>query len=406
MRWLLCTLLLTWLVGSSSPALAQQADELPPTLWPDGGRVACPSLRPCCVPGQEVCVDPGLSRALLAGAGTLGVAAGGTTFMVTGDSLSAGDPQGALMGVGFVGLSGAALGAVAEALTPGPPTPVDDRPSRPWVRLAWSPGGSSVQGQTVPQGLGLRLDPSLDLGHGLELQPHLGGSLDLGEHTYVDPGVPGVQSSETFPVVLRTFSRQLSAAAELSWALPSPLLRRHPLYAGALELRYRPTWELRRRTLHPGEDRQQVVEHMAAYPLNLGLRWHLSPRQRYTVYLGPRVDWVGYTEPGGDDLLRGSATVGSFYGEAWWQLDLPLGTTRGGTRATGRLNLGYIHSNLDGQRLDASAVVGYFGPVELSFDLRLRRQGGSAIQLTSGYRVATGGGAFVELGWIPARREE
>jgi len=328
-------------------------------------------------------VHPGLSRILLGGVGFAMFAAGATTFEITGDSLEAGDPQAPVMATGLIAMSGAALGALAEVLTPGPPGHVDDHPRRPLARVSFSPGGSYM--------LGVQADPTLDFGQRFSLQPHLGFSTDLGSNAYVYPDAE-----------LRSQRILLSAGAELSLRLPYPMPVRRPLYTGAVELRYKPTWELRRRTVHPGESGAQIVEHNALYPATFGFRWHTSPRQRYTVYLGPRIDWISFSDPGDSTLRRGGASLGRFYGEAWWQLDLPLIRSVGKTSALGRLNLGYIHSSLDNERFDAGAVVGYFGPVEVSFDLLLRRASAPlGVQLTAGYRVATGGGAFFEIGLAP-----
>jgi len=391
-------------LGAETEPLPEELLEIPTATWPARGREACPSLRPCCVPGEAECVHPGLARVLLGSAGGAMLAVGATTFLVTGDSLDAGDPQAAIMGTGLVAVGGAALGAVAEVLTAGPPTRVADRPRRPLVRLSVSPGGTYTLGEASPWGLGVQVDPDLGLGRQVNLQPHLGFSTDLGASQYVDPSTEVVEAGQdtTFPVALRSRHLMASAGAELSVRIPYPLPVRRPLYTGAMELRYKPMWELRRRTLHPDESNTQIVEHMALYPANLGIRWYVSPRQRYTVYLGPRVDWISFSDPGSTELRRGGASLGRFYGEAWWQLDLPLVTHVGKTTATGRFNLGYIHSQLDNQRFDVGAVVGYFGPVELAFDLLLRRSGAPlGVQLTAGYVVATGGGAFFEVGLVP-----
>lgn len=341
-------------------------------------------------------------------AGFSGVAfgTGVAIFLVTSDSLDAGDPMGALVGVGMVGLGGSALGLVTGLLAPRGEGKVADRPSRPTVRVAISPGGTSILDESAPYGFGLRLDPSFALGPSVSLQPHLGASVSLGNSTTVDPRpqnsapIAGQQSS--FPVALTTHKTKVTVGAELAVKLPYPLNVKRPWYTGAIEVRYKPGWELRRRALQPGTDARQVIEHSALYPLNLGIRWHVSPRQRFTFYVGPRIDWVSFSDPGDLSLRRGGAQLGSFYGEAWWQLDIPFAPLGGGkTSVTGRLNLGYIHSNLDGQRLDLGSIVGYLGPVELSFDLRLRkRESPVAFQVTAGYRLATGGGAFLELGFV------
>ncbi len=77
----------------------------------------------------------------------------------------------------------------------------------------------------------------------------------------------------------------------------------------------------------------------------------------------------------------------------------PLGQR--GHSVTGRLNIGYVHSNLDGPGLEVGVRIGFFGPVEVSFDLRIRRLGApTALQLTAGYRIATGGGPTFALGLV------
>lgn len=389
----------------ASPALAEEPAEnkadVPPTTWPAQGREACPSLRACCVPGEEHCVHPGLSRALLGGIAGTSVVGGGAALLFLGDGLNAGDPQAVFGGLGVIGLSGALFGALADALTPGPAGTVHDRPSRPTVRVSLTPGGTRTLDEVSPYGLGLRVDPTLRFGV-VSLQPHLGVSFDLGPSSSVEAVAAPTSGQESgFPVVLRDWRFRASVGAELAVRLPYPVGGK-PMYTGAAELRWAPRWELRRRTLHPGEANVQVIEHSALYPVNLGIRWHVAPRQRFTFYMGPRLDWISFSEPGSTDLRRGRFALGSFYGEAWWQLDIPF-SPRGQRAAlvSGRLNLGYIHSNLDGQRLDFGAVVGFFGPIEVSFDLRIRKRDSPvALQLTAGARVAKGGGPFLEVGFV------
>jgi len=381
------------------------ADPVPPTTWPLDGRQACPSLRACCVPGEEVCTHPGLSRLLLGTFSGAGFASGAGMFLFVGDSLDSGDPQGALIGTSLIGIGGSILGLFADLLTPGNPGRVDDRPARPTVRLSLTPGGTATLDEAVPYGLGLRLDPTIRLGSVGSIQPHVGVSIPLGETAQVAPigGNTALPDQEAgFPVVLRSWRMRVSVGAELAIKLPYPLAVKRPLYAGAIEVRWKPQLEVRRRVLHPGAANAQVIEHAALYPVNLGLRWHVAPRQRFTFYVGPRVDWLAFSDPGSTTMRRGGATLGAFYGEAWWQLDIPFSPLgRRKTAVNGRLNVGYIHSNLDGQRFDLGAIVGYFGPVELSFDLRIRKVGTPvAVQLTGGYRLTTGGGPFLEVGLV------
>ena len=93
---------------------------------------------------------------------------------------------------------------------------------------------------------------------------------------------------------------------------------------------------------------------------------------------------------------------GAFYAEAWYQLDLPM-TPLGGGKASvaGRLNLGYVHSMLDGRSFELGPMVGFLGPLNLSFDLRIRQRGAAvAFQVTGGWWIGVGGGPYVELGLV------
>jgi len=317
--------------------------------------------------------------------------AGALIFLGLGDSMDAGDPEGVIVGAGLVGLSGALIGLIADLVTPRPAVPVRDRVQRPTLRLSLLPEGSSQVDRYV---LGGRIDPQINLSPHVTLNPHFGFAARLGADAHTHP-VPGIAAPP-----LRTQRHKVSGGAELAFALPYPIIKKKPGLAGPVELRWRPMWELRRRTLHPGADRQ-VVEHHALYPATLGVRWHVTPRQRFTVYLGPRMDWLGYTDPGGD-LQFGSTPLMAFHGEAWWQLDVPVVRQgQGEVAVTSRINVGYVHSNLDGQRFDLGAIIGYFGPFEISTDLRFRKRGAPvALQLTAGARVGSGGGPFVEFGVV------
>lgn len=351
-------------------------------------------------------MHPGASRALMAGASGVAFSIGTGMFLGMGDALDSGDPQSQLAGIGLIGLGGSLLGMIVDLLTPGSAGTVADRPGRPTVKLTFSPGGSSTLDEASPYGLGIHVDPTIALGPHVTLQPHVGASVNLGQTRHVDPRPqntePQPDQDTAFPLALRSNRFKASLGAELAIRLPYPFPVKRPWYTGALEIRWKPRWELRRRTLHVGSDNVQLVEHSALYPATIGLRWHVAPRQRFTFYVGPRIDWISFSDPGSTTLRRGRASLGTFYAEAWWQLDIPFSPKgRKKTHINGRLNIGYIHSHLDGQRLDVGAIVGYFGPVELSFDLRVRKVGSPvAVQVSAGYRLATGGGPFVELGVV------
>jgi len=230
-------------------------------------------------------------------------------------------------------------------------------------------------------------------------------SFALGRTTQVDPrpqfSDPLAGQESTFPVVLESWRFKGSVGAEVSFTLPYPAQVPRPIYSGPVELRWRPTFEFRFREVAT-EGVSQTIQHLAFYPLTVGMRLHASPRQRFTFYVGPRIDWQGSSDPGSTEISPGSARPGRLFAEAWWQLDIPMTPQeRAPHHITGRLNLGYIHSNLDGKGLDAGSIVGYFGPVEVSFDLRMRKRGSKmAFQITAGAQLASGGGPFVKIGWV------
>jgi hypothetical protein len=129
--------------------------------------------------------------------------------------------------------------------------------------------------------------------------------------------------------------------------------------------------------------------------LTAGARWQLSPRQRFTIYLGPRFDFIAYSDPGTRRLHRGGALFGPVYGEAWYDVDFPmtLGPRRDGAprRATvnSQLNLGYVHSRFDGRGFNFGPVIGFLGPLHLRWATRVR---------PAGWKVALQAGAGVAIG--------
>jgi len=377
----------------AAPALA---DDLPD----------CPALEPCCVPDEEPCHHPGGARGLLTLASGAGLGVGVTGFTLLGDSLGSGDPYGAVAGVGFVGLTGAGIGAIVGALTARGETRVDDRPGRPTLWVGLTPGGTRVYDERVPWGLRLAADPTLRLHDAVTLQPHLSGSFGLGTTVDVDPR-PQLQAETTdqhgtFAPVRRQRSARFAVGADLAIRLPYPLPVARPARTGAFEIRWRPTLEVRRRTWDPGTDEARALEHVALHPALVGFRWHVSPRQRFTVYAGPRIDWIAFTEPGDSTLHRGPPIQAALHAEAWYQVDLPMTPSGGGPASVaGRLNLGYVHSMLDGRSFEIGPMVGFLGPLNLSFDVRIRRRGAPvAFQVTGGWWVGVGGGPYFELGLV------
>ncbi len=389
----------------AAPAQAQ-APPSPPPLDLSLPAKTCPQIERCCVAGTQPCWHPGLSRALLA-AGAGAALGGGLLGFESGDSLGTGDPYAQMVGTGLIGLVGAGVGTLLGLLSPRGETAVEDRPGRPTFRLKLSPGGSSTLDEAAPYGLALSFDPTITAGDVFQLQPSVGASFGLGTSADVDPR-PQLQAfrqgqDALFPVTLTRSRLKVAAGAEMAWKLPYPLPGvARPASAGRFEIRYRPTVEVRRVTRHPGTAQEQVTEHVALYPALLGFRWHTSPRQRFTFFAGPRVDWIGFSDPGSTELRRGPPVLGGFYAEAWYQVDVPLtplATTK--TSVSGRFNLGYVHSKLDGEAFDLGAIIGFFGPVNVSWDLRIRRRDAPvALQIGAGIWLTEGGGPYIEVALV------
>ncbi len=397
----LCVVLACLALLTPAASTAQEYAPDPDLRPPD-----CPSIGRCCVRDTEPCVHPGLARALLAGT-TAAFTLGGFMGFEAGDSLGPMHPWAQMMGVGGIGLIGAGVGTILGLVSPRGEVRVVDRPGRPLFRLTVRPGGSSVLGESAPYGLGLRLDPDFVLSDVFSVQPSIGVSFRLGRSSDVDPrpqvqGTPA-DDTTTFATASTRESVKVSAGVEMSWRLPytSPGLRR-PAYAGLVEFKYRPGIDVRVRTLHPDTPAEQTVELTSLNPMLFGLRWHVSPRQRFTFFVGPRWNWIAFTDPGSDELRRGLPQNGGLYAEGWYQIDVPF-TPEGRTKTSvsGRLNLGYVHDKLSGIAFDVGAVIGFFGPINVSWDFRFRRRGAPvAVQVSAGVWLSAGGGPYIELGFV------
>jgi hypothetical protein len=234
----------------------------------------------------------------------------------------------------------------------------------------------------------------------------VGTARDVDPRPQLEQDVEG--QSGTQPVVLRERRLIARVGLELASALPYPVLapRRSPAL-GAVELRYRPEVRIRRHSFELGDADTEIVERTMVLPLTAGLRWHVSPRQRLTFFAGPRFDLVAYSEPGSRSLARGPAQLGPMYGEAFYDIDVPLTRRRGSTRrrasrrarpvdAVGQLRLGYVHSRFDGLGFDLGAALGFLGPAHASWTMRLRRRRAKTA-FQGGVGVWVGGGASVFL---------
>ncbi|MCA9708058.1 MAG: hypothetical protein KDK70_19555 [Myxococcales bacterium] len=408
----------------SAPGATPELEAPDPRVEPKSAPSAAPELDPAasdpearqgrrrwaaCAPNIEPCTRPRPARALLLGLGVLaGATAAGLLFGL-GDRLVQADPATLLVGLGAVAGAGALVGAVAGRLgADGPAVPDRLRPST--AGLTYGYAGPAVLDEARPHSMALRFAPNLQLpyGHGrLRLFGHVGGW--LAPTREVDPrpqSAAMIDGQEgTAPVVLRQRHLSLGVGFDLAVALPYPVLSpRRSAHLGPAELRYRPQVQVRRDRFAPGTPSATVLERTILLPLTVGARWVLSPRQRFTLYAGPRFDYVAFSDPGASGLRRGGAQVGPLYGEAWYDVDVPLRARHhrpARVLATGQLTLGYIHGRFDGQGFNFGPVIGFLGPIHVGWSTRLRPVGAPvAVQLGAFGRLGTGTRVGLELGLV------
>lgn len=335
-----------------------------------------------------------LSLGVLAGGGAAGL------LFLLGDRLDGGDPAIFMVGAGVLAGVAALTGTVAGRLgadKPGDPDRV--RPSTIGLEYAY-PGASNLD-ESKGHGMALTFAPTYrfsgDDGR-LRLIGHVGGLLnreiDVDPRPQFDEAIEGQDG--TSPRVVTERELSVGLGLDLAVLLPYPLSRRSA-YLGPVELRYKPEVQIRREVFDPRGHPDRVLERTMLLPLTAGVRWHLSWRQRFTVYLGPRFDFLAYAEPGDDTLERGGAEVGPLYGEAWYDLDVPF-TLRprldGGPRraaVNGMFSVGYVHSRFDGYGFNFGRVVGFLGPVHLAWWTRVRPRGWP-VALQGGVRTVIGNG--------------
>ena len=352
-----------------------------------------------CAPGTSPCVRPQPARWALAVGGLVAAVAGAAHLMVIGDRVGAGDPGALIGGVGVAALGGAVLGGLYAML--GGDRPNDPDRLRPaTIEMAYSTGGAPVLDERHPGTGVLRFAPNYFFPGGggrLRVFGQVGGA--LGREVEVDPRpqfmdpIPGQEG--TAPVVLAERRLRVGFGADLAVALPYPALRRSA-HLGAAELRWRPEVQVRR---HFYDGRQ--IERTMVLPLTIGARWLLAPRQRFTVYFGPRFDVIGAAGEG-ERLARGGANVAALFGEAWYDYDVPFGwTARGRVRVNGQLTVGYVHSRFDGMGVNVVGIRGFLGPVWAGWAMRARPRGAKvAVQGGVGAWIGNGFTGVFNLGVV------
>jgi hypothetical protein len=352
----------------------------------------------------QPCTRSRAARMLLLSLGLAGGAASAGLLFGLGDRLVQSDPATLLVGAGTLAGVGAVAGAIAGRLGAEGPA-LRDRVRPATVSLAQSYTGPRFLDEVPAHATLLRFAPNLYMPSDtpsaaarLRLFGHVGGWLVPVREVDPRPQFTEVPAGQvgTSPAVLRQRRLSIGLGLDLAVPLPYPVLAPHrSARMGPAELRWRPEVQIRRDWFAPGTPQATSLERTILLPLTVGVRWHLSARQRFTIHAGPRFDMVAFSDRGSDRLRRGGAQIGPLYGEAWYDVDVPF-TNRprrdGRPRkldANGQLTLGYVHAKIDGQGFDFGPVIGFLGPIHVGWATRLR---------PTGAPVATQIGAFARIG--------
>ncbi|HLT35273.1 MAG TPA: hypothetical protein VK034_03285 [Enhygromyxa sp.] len=403
---MLAAVLLVLLSGPPEPVEAEPTTEVestpavpPPTLVPEQ-----PSERPRrirrCLPEVEPCYRTTSARLLLASSGVIAAAAAVAIIFEVGDRWRVGDPSVAIVGGGVIAISGAAVGGIA-ALLRGDGAAIPDRITPATIGLGFGYAGTNVAGESVASSMSASIAPTLtfprDLGR-LRVLGRFGG--DLGDTVEVDPGSnpEGGPFSES---IRRHTAMRFDAGLDLALRLPYPIGARSP-WLGQFELRYKPLFFGTREYLQVPDLDTRVSQRLALTPLNFGFRWHLSPRQRFTFYVGPRWDRIDYGDTA-TGLGKGDFESAPMYGETWFDLDVPLQRTGRSRRAiaVGQVTLGYVHSRLGVEGINLGSVVGFLGHTVTQFAVRVRPRGSRVgYQLELGARVGAELSPYLRVGVV------
>jgi hypothetical protein len=365
----------------------------------------------CCPPGMP-CIRSGAARLLLLSLGAVaGATAGGILFGL-GDRLGGGDPATLLVGTGALAGAGALVGSMFGRLggdAPGDP----DRVRPQTIGLESTLGGTTVLDEVDPATLAMTFAPTLsfpnDQGR-LRLVGHIGGDLVSDADTDPRPQNSASVSGQdgTRPVSIHEREFTTGAALDLAVSLPYPVMDpNRSQYLGATQLRYRPEFQMRREVFDAGGSNERVVERTMLLPLTVGVRWILSQRQRFTLYAGPRFDFIAFSEPGSKRMRRGGAQMGPIYGEAWYDIDFPFTQRprRDGKQrraaVIGQLSGGYIHSRFDGHGINFGPVIGFLGPAVVRWTTKVRPVGWPvALQWAVGAVIGNGVAFSVRAGVV------
>jgi len=352
-----------------------------------------------CVPGVAVCTRPRPARWLLGALGLSFAGAGAAYLLLVGDSLRAGDPGALMGGAGVAAFGGALLGGM-YGLLGGDRRGNRDRLRPSTFAFDYAAGGAPRLDERHPGEVAFRFAPNYFFPDGagrLRLFGHVGGL--VGRERDVDPrpqySAPLAEQTGTHPVVLEQNKLSFGVGADIAVPLPYPILRRSA-HLGAAELRWRPEAQIRRHTSDG-----QIVERTMLLPLTIGVRWYLSPRQRFTFYVGPRLDFTALGDEN-EKLARGAPNIGAVYSEAWYDIDVPI-LVKPGARAkiNGLITVGYVHSRFDAPGINVAGAYGFLGSAYAGWHMRIRpRESPVATQLGFGTWVGSGVTAMFSAGVV------
>lgn len=351
-----------------------------------------------CLDGAQPCVRTTSTRLMLGSFGGLTVATSLALALGVGDRWRIGDPALPLAAGGLVALGGALLGGAA-ALLGGDGATLPDRITPATVALTLGFSGTSVRDEQAPMTLIANFAPTYQLPNDrgrIRLLGNVGGK--LGEQLERDVRPQTTERDGSFTPALTARSVRFDVGLDVAVKLPYPLLRHRPAGLGQLELRYKPNfWYWTDALVLGGAER--ISQRVMLTPLNFGFRWHISPRQRFTVYLGPRWDMHGYGAPG--RLAPGKPVLGPIYSESWFDLDIPIAPAARRAGVLGQVTLGYVHARTWGNGLDFGPVVGFFGQVHAQFALRVRpKHSVVAYQFELGARIGASVTPYLRMGVV------
>ncbi len=386
------TALLFALSVGSTPAAAQ--DSLPDAALPQPEATPVSTATPPTPAPTLTAAAPtgGPGRVALVVGGVASAVAGAAWFLEFGDRLGSGDHAAMLLGGGAIAAGGALAGALAVATVDGDGANIDDRAFAPSVAVTLGSGGTSTLGESAPIPGSVALTPRLQLSDRLRLTPRAVGHLDLGSTVHVDPR-PQLDA----PPGLTTRSSGIDLEIELRGTLGPDAAR--PTFDWIL----RPGWSNRWESRIYADDSERDLRRARVLPATVGGRWHLSGRQRFEMLVGPALTNVGWSEGGGRDATP--VILGRTYFEATYQVGFDHAGPVLGHHATSRLRGRYVHSTYDGVGYNVGAVIGYFGPFEVAYDVRLRRRPSAwALQGGLGMAIGDGGGVAATVGLVPPVR--